>query len=182
LNDINYILIPVFPQCANWADADGGLSYRFGYTVSGGDSVVDFDWNSSPSVDMRLPTGTIFLAAQVKDALGAVSEIMYSSVTIGAGPAGRRRLLAEPLRGDGREAGGGHQARRLLMQSSFDWPGAAALLDEQLLAGNFNELNNIASGLILEVDSQFAGMNLTGYSNPKPQTPNPKPYALNPEP
>jgi hypothetical protein len=159
---------PVFDllriSCANWADSDGGLEYRFGYQVEGDDKDVVFDWNESPSLDMRLPTGTINLAAQVRDALGALSAIMYSTVEVGAGGSGRRRLLASPNDIEGARASysdfsaGG---RRLLMQSSFNWPGAADLLDLELLAGNFDELNNMASALILEVDSQYAGMNLT---------------------
>ncbi|KAJ1470258.1 hypothetical protein T484DRAFT_1848507 [Baffinella frigidus] len=89
---------------------------------------------------------------------------MYSTVEVGAGGSGRRRLLASPNDIEGARASysdfsaGG---RRLLMQSSFNWPGAADLLDLELLAGNFDELNNMASALILEVDSQYAGMNLT---------------------
>ncbi|KAJ1473645.1 hypothetical protein T484DRAFT_1835196 [Baffinella frigidus] len=157
---------PVFDllriSCANWADSDGGLEYRFGYQVEGDDNIVEFDWKSSPSLDMRLPTGTINLAAQVRDKLGALSVIMSSTVEIGAGGGGRRRLLASPSDSDNESysdyiAGG----RRLLMQSSFNWPGAAALLDGELLGGNYDPLNNMASALILEVDSQYSGMNLT---------------------
>ena len=91
----------------------------------------------------------------MRDAYGALSDVMFSTVVVGGGSGGRRRLLASPS-DMGLEGG-----RRLLMQSSFDWPGAAALLDDELLAGNYDELNNMASALILEVDSQYAGMNLT---------------------
>ncbi|KAJ1478490.1 hypothetical protein T484DRAFT_2936518 [Baffinella frigidus] len=156
---------PVFSllriSCDNWADSDGGLEYRFGYQVEGDDKDVVFDWNESPSLDMRLPTGTINLAAQVRDKLGALSAIMSSKVEIGAGGGGRRRLLASPSYSEGASysdySTGG---RSLRMQSSFDWPGAAELLDTELLSGNFDALNNMASALILEVDSQYAGMTL----------------------
>ena len=53
-------------------------------------------------------------------------------------------------------------ARRLLeTQPSFDWTGAAELLDNELLAGNFDALNNMASAINLEVDSQYAAATLT---------------------
>jgi len=125
--------------------------------------VVSFDWNESPSLDMRLPTGTLTLTAQVRDALGALSDIMYSTVLVGPGAGGRRRLLALPYsysegaspsyneRERGAYSDYSAGGRRLLMQSSFDWHGAAALLDDELLGGNFDALNNMASALILEV-------------------------------
>ncbi|KAJ1495836.1 REJ domain-containing protein, partial [Baffinella frigidus] len=164
---------PVFDllrvSCDNWADSDGGLLYRFGYQVEGDYKEMLFEWSSSPSLDMRLPTGTITLAAQVKDALGALSPVMTSRVEVGAAAA-RRRLPPSPSNNarasliytDGSDDG--LRSRRLLSspsESSFDWAGAADLMATELLAGNLATLNEVASSLILEVDSQARDTTLT---------------------
>ena len=51
--------------------------------------------------------------------------------------------------------------RRIL--AAFDWAGAIDLLDTALLGGNYDSLNEMASALVLEVDSQFGGGTLTPF-------------------
>jgi hypothetical protein len=114
----------------NWADADGGLQYRFGYQVAGEALSTWFDWSEANLVDLRLPTGSVTIAMQARDSLYATSEIMTSTVEIGGG---RRRLL-----------------------SSFDWNQARALLTENLNGGNLDELNNNAASMIDEAKNQHS--------------------------
>ena len=102
------------------------------------------------------------ITLQVKDALGALSPVMTSRVEVSAAAA-RRRLLssarASPISSDGSD--GGLLSRRLLSEASFNWAGAADLMATELLAGNLGTLNEVASSLILEVDSQAQDTSLT---------------------
>ncbi|KAJ1480411.1 hypothetical protein T484DRAFT_1810859, partial [Baffinella frigidus] len=144
-----------------------------------------FEWSSSSSLDLRLPTGTITLVAQVKDALGALSAVMTSSVEVVAAAA--RRRLPSSHSGDTapyvkslRSSYTGlylqtpsHISRASLVYTdgpaggplrrsspSFDWAGADDLMATELLAGNLATLNEVASSLILEVDSQAGDTSL----------------------
>jgi len=107
---------------------------------------------------------------------------MYSTVVVAAGASERRRLLKTRdltmvdltvVNLLGSPAGG----RRLL--PAFDWGGAIDLLDAALLGGNYASLNEMASALILEVDSQYGETTLTATEalsrNLKPETLNPRP-------
>ncbi|KAJ1466434.1 hypothetical protein T484DRAFT_1861647 [Baffinella frigidus] len=88
---------------------------------------------------------------------------MTSRVEVGAAAA-RRRLLFSPSHNSpisSHGSDGGLLPRRLLSESSFNWAGAVDLMATELLAGNLATLNEVASSLILEVDSQARDTTLT---------------------
>lgn len=57
---------------------DGGLQYQFSYSgvFDGVFSRVQFDWGTSPSLDLVLPPGTISLESRVKDGFGGTTPWM----------------------------------------------------------------------------------------------------------
>ena len=163
-NECTKVGNPVFDifriTCENWADSDGGLEYRFGYNVAGDDKEVLFEWSSARSVELRLPSGSISLTAQVRDALGARSTIMRSEVSVAAPESRRRALLAATATTEDSSSGWLSRSTRRLL-ATFDWDAAATLLTNELQGGNYATLNELASSLVLEIDSQNSAGDLS---------------------
>ena len=79
-------------SCSNWADEDQPLKYRMGTRDVGGEQMW-FDPTLDSFKDLKLPSGTITMTAQIIDSLGAPSEIQTDTVTITEAQF-RRRLLS----------------------------------------------------------------------------------------
>jgi hypothetical protein len=71
-------------SCARWSDEDLPLQFQFGYSVqvNGQYQGVNFDWGAASQLDLSFPSGTLDLAACVRDILGAETEKMYDRVVI----------------------------------------------------------------------------------------------------
>lgn len=126
-----------------WSDKiksqDGGLQYQFAYSgvFDGELSEVQFDWGTSPSLDLILPPGTIKVKSRVKDGFGGTTPWMPGG-DLTVQETTRRRML-----------------RRVLAVEDQRWHDAQNLLLETLDLEDSGKTNQLSSALAIEVNDRF---------------------------
>jgi len=124
-------------SCDSWADADAPIQYKFAYSgvFDGKFSEVVFDWGTSPTIDLVLPPGEVFVKAKVRDGFGA-STRWKEGGNIFVGTGGRRR--------------------RNLLEAADRFAEGETLLRDTLLLADYAKINQLAGALAMEVDTRVA--------------------------
>jgi hypothetical protein len=137
-------------SCSGWTDPEGGslLEYRFGYFVAAenvsaspavtnvASNFVWFDWAGDSVKEMSFPSGNVTVTAQVKDECGAYTDILTTTLMIGAANAGL--------------------GRRLLASSDF-WAKARAKVQGALQTFRPDNVNQLSSAMAAEISMLRAG-------------------------
>ena len=113
------------------------MLYQFAYSgvFDGEFSEVQFDWGTSPSLDLILPPGTITVQSRVKDSFGGTTSWTSDGDLLVQGTNARRSL-------------------RHALQTEDRWPDAERILLETLDLEDSGKTNQLSSALAMEVNDR----------------------------